>query len=192
MLITGGNGFIGSHLRAFFNADTYDITNGLDVLDYDKLEKAIKGQEIVLHLAGMLGTHELVDNVRKAAEVNILGTINVLEACAKHKVKVLIASKPNVWLNPYSITKKCVEDFVEMYRREHGLEAVITKWFNVYGPGQPLNEEIDYKKAVPTWIVDNAKGKPIVIYGDGKQTMDLVHTEDICSSVAAILNNWDK
>jgi UDP-glucose 4-epimerase len=192
MLITGGEGFIGSHLKKYFNASTYDLKNKQDILDRDALENAIIGQDYVLHLAGMLGTHELVDDVENAVKINILGTINVLDMCAKHKVRVLVASKPNVWKNTYSITKECVENFVEMYRREHGLEAVITKWFNVYGPGQPLEEEIGYKKAVPTWIVDTIRGKKIEIYGDGEQTMDLIHTDDICSSVDAILKNWEK
>jgi UDP-glucose 4-epimerase len=192
ILITGGSGFIGKHLVKGLNAESYDKKDGQDILDKDKLEEAVAGKDYVIHLAGMLGTHELIDNTYNAAMVNIIGTLNVLEACKKHKVKLIEVSKPNVWVNTYSITKDCCEKFTEMYRIEHGLKAVIVKWFNVYGPGQPLMEEAGYQKAIPTWIVAGLKGEPIEIYGNGYQTVDLVHTDDIVDSTKAIIDNFDK
>jgi UDP-glucose 4-epimerase len=79
-----------------------------------------------------------------------------------------------------------------MYRREHGVEAVTVKWFNVYGPGQKLNEEVGYKKFIPTAIVNALRGQDIEIYGNGQQTMDLVHTWDTINATLSLVENWKK
>ena len=195
VIVTGGSGFIGSHLakelRKHHNVTTFDLVDGQDVTDAEQVKEALKGQDFCFHLAGMLGTHELVSETAKAVKINIGGTVNVLDACVEHGVKLIEISKPNVWVNTYSITKDASEQFTEMYRRELGLKASVVKWFNVYGTGQPLFEEAGYKKAIPTWIVDGLKGRPIEIYGNGHQTVDLVHTADTVASVIAMMDNFD-
>lgn len=197
VLVTGGRGFIGSHLvrelkKQNHNVKSFDLTDGQDITSAKEVDEAVEGNDFVFHLAGMLGTHELVGNTKMAVDVNIGGTVNVLDACRKHGVKLIEISKPNVWLNTYSITKEASEMFTEMYRHEFKLKAAVVKWFNVYGPGQKLFEEVGYRKAVPTWIVNGLKGDPLEVYGSGHQTMDLVHTDDTVSSVIAIMNNFDK
>jgi len=83
------------------------------------------GIDTVFHLAGMLGTHELVVNSMKAVSVNIIGTLNILESAKEVGTKVLFMSKPNCWLNTYTITKVASESFCEMYGKEFGVKYVI-------------------------------------------------------------------
>ena len=193
VLVTGSDGFLGSSLvRKLKNHKVkgFDIRSGQDITDLKQVKRAVKGKDFVFHLAGLLGTHELVEDSIIAAKVNIIGTLNVLEACKQYKAKLIFASKPNVWVNTYSITKEAAEKFIEMYREEFGVEAVILKWFNVYGPGQRLFEEVGYRKAIPTWIVNGLKGKPIEIYGSGKQTMDLIHVDDATEAAVAVMRKF--
>lgn len=196
-LVTGGNGFIGSHLVKYLESRNievivFDKKDGCDITDKESLIKKMKGVDIVFHLAGMLGTHELVDCAQEAVKVNVIGTLNVLDVCVDFGAKLIEISKPNCWVNTYTITKVAAESFTDMYRREFGLKAITVKWFNVYGTGQPLVEEAGYKKLIPTAIVNALKNKPIQIYGNGEQTMDLVHTKDSVEAVLTLVDNWDK
>jgi len=190
VLVTGGSGFIGSHLLEELNkkgheVDVFDIKESNDVKcknfitgdikSKDTVDKAMRGRDIVFHLAGLLGTHELVANAIAATEVNVLGTLNILESARKHGVKVVFASKPNCWLNTYTITKVASEKFCLMYHKEFGVDVVILKWFNVYGSRQSLTE---YQKAVPTLIVQALKGEPLLVYGSGEQTADFIYIDD--------------
>lgn len=83
-----------------------------------------------------------------------------------------------------------IESYVEMYRTEFGVEAAIIRWFNAYGPRQPLLTSKGYRKAVPTWIANGLTGKPIEVYGSGEQTMDLVFARDAVSAVLAVMDRW--
>ncbi len=195
--VTGSSGFIGYHLvnellKKFDKVIRYDISHGKSILDEEKVMSTIKSCDFVFHLAGMLGTHELVDNSVEATKVNVIGTLNILNACKKHKANLIFASKPNCWLNTYSITKIACEHFIQMYEIEHGVKSIVVKWFNVYGSGQKLYEEVGYRKFIPTAIVNALKDKPIEIYGNGEQTMDLIHIKDTVEATLALIDNWDK
>ena len=205
-LVTGSSGFIGSHLVKALQKEGHEVggidikqpilhstpTKIVDISSNSNVIDAIAGVDFVFHLAGLLGTHELIDNSYKAVVSNIGGTVNVLEACKKSGAKMILASKPNCWLNTYTITKEAAESFAKMYMEEHGVDIAILKWFNVYGPAQPLMKEMGYKKFIPHAIVDALNGRPIEIYGTGNQTVDLVHTDDTVSAALAVMNNWDK
>lgn len=205
VLVTGGNGFIGSHCVDELKLRGYDVR----ILDVQRsrhahakmilgsvenvaaVNKAVCGCDYVLHLAGLLGTHELVDDSVRATRVNVIGTLNILDACRDHGARLIEVSKPNCWVNTYTITKTAAESFTEMYRREHGVEAVVVKYFNVYGPRQPIVEEVGYQKLIPTAIVHALSGRPIEIYGNGEQTMDLVHTTDVVNATLSVIEHWD-
>lgn len=205
VIITGGSGFIGHHLTTFLVQQGYEVTvfdlrkprvdapckfiKG-NILDKERVTTAIGGHDYVIHLASLLGTSELINCPFEATLTNIGGTIHVLEACRRFRVKLIEVSKPNCWLNTYTITKVAAENFVQMYEREFGVKAVIVRPFNVYGPGQPTLDQAGYQKAVPTWIVNGFSHQPIKIYGDGQQTMDLIHTLDVSRAIATILANW--
>lgn len=188
VLITGGSGFIGCHLVERLEDKGYEVTvldikntNQVknfvkgDVRDKEVVDRVMVGKDVVFHLAGLLGTHELVTDSIAATEVNVLGTLNILEAARKNNVKILFASKPNCWLNTYTITKVASEKFCFMYNKEFKVNTTILKWFNVYGPRQPL---IKYQKAVPTMIIQALKQEPLLVYGSGEQTADFIYIDD--------------
>ncbi len=197
ILITGGSGFIGTHLSNKLEGKitVYDlkppVSSSVTYVQGDirstKIDQVIAQTDVVLHLAGLLGTHELVEKVKEAISVNIEGSVNVMESCSRHNKKLVLISKPNIWPNTYSITKAANEQFAEMYRIEKGLKHIVIKWFNAYGPGQPTFAESGIRKVIPTWFTD----ENIEIYGDGSQTMDLIHTTDIAESTQILLNNLD-
>jgi UDP-glucose 4-epimerase len=203
ILITGGAGFIGSHY-----ADTF-IERGHQVTVFDKMpqihefraefirgdikdrravEEAVRRHDFVIHAGGMLGTHETVNAPTATAQENILGGLNVLDAVTRYGNRLINISKPNVWLNPYSITKDCIEKFCFMHVREFGTKLAIIKPFNVYGPRQKYAR---VQKAIPTWIVQALRGQPLEVFGSGRATMDLVHVNDICNGTAAVLEQFD-
>lgn len=190
VLITGGGGFIGRHLTtilqekgysvAILDRHTKNVLKNVDVFEGDVqdekvVNRAMKGMDYVYHLAGLLGTEELLFNTIEATKVNVIGSLTVMEAAVKNKTKLLLVSKPNPWLNTYSITKETSEKFCMMYRKEFGLQAAIVKWFSVYGPGQ---KHYGVQKAVPTFIVNAFRGKPLPVFDTGKQTADFIYTSD--------------
>lgn len=204
-LVTGSSGFIGSHLVEALLQRGYEVEgidtapsrfkihlHLVDITDPEIITETINGFDYVFHLAGLLGTDELQSDAFRATMVNIGGTVNVLEACRQNGIRMILASKPNPWLNTYSITKIAAESFVEMYRLEHGLEAVVLRWFNVYGPYQPLMEKSGYKKLIPHAIMNILHGDPVEIYGDGKQMIDLIHTSDVVSAMLSVIDNWTR
>jgi UDP-glucose 4-epimerase len=190
VLITGGSGFIGKHLAGLLLNKGYKVAvldrtdknvpkqikvfKG-DVRDKAAVDKAMKGMDYVYHLAGLLGTEELIFNSAEATDVNVIGALRIMDAAAKNKTKLVLISKPNPWLNTYSITKEASEKFCFMYQKEFGLKAAIVKWFSVYGPGQKI---YGVQKAVPTFIVRALEGKPIPVFDKGQQTADFIFTSD--------------
>ena len=146
-------------------------------LDIDGLVQGLEGVDVVFHLAGVLGTEELMYATQNAIRHNIEATVNVLEACRRVGVpRVFYPAKPNDWLNTYSITKRASEEFVWMYDSWFGVEARVIRWRNAYGPGQSL---YPIRKAIPTMIIQGLENEPIEIYGDGSQWVDLEFVTDL-------------
>lgn len=177
--ITGGNGFIG---RA---AAKYAITNGHEVVFFDRPRHdvlgdlaALDGAEQVIHLAGVLGTSELFDTPEIAIDVNVKGTIRVLEWCRKTGAGYVGISMPPVFPSVYTATKICADHLAKAWGQTYGVRTATVRAFNAYGPGQKHGPGHP-QKILPTFATESWAGRPIPIWGDGTQTVDLVHSDDV-------------
>jgi nucleoside-diphosphate-sugar epimerase len=140
-----------------------------------------------MHLAGVLGTQETVDDPLPAIEVNILGGLNIFKAIRRYEVPAANIAAANHWMwNPYSITKKAAERFALMANKEWGTRIALVRGLNVYGPRQ---KAYPVKKIMPNLILPALEGRPIVIYGDGEQIMDMIWVEDVAEIMCRALLN---
>lgn len=159
-----------------FGVGAVELVRG-DITRPDDLYDAFRGADEVYHLAGVLGTSELEDSVLEAVEGNIVGSINVFAAALRADVPtVFFPSKPNVWLNTYTITKFAAEQFAQLYAAQHAIRIPSLRYFNAYGPRQSLSP---IRKLVPAFAVQALRGSPLSIYGDGAQTVDLIYAPDL-------------
>lgn len=147
-----------------------------NIMDRASLPPVFEGADEIYHLAGQLGTSELESAMRGAIEVNIIGSLNVFETAIACKVpRLFLASKPNVWLNTYTITKYTAEKIGHLLTRYNPIRISVLKYFNLYGPGQKL---YPVRKILPTFAIQAMRGLPIQIYGDGSQTVDMLFVND--------------
>jgi len=189
VLVTGAAGFIGRALTQRLMSDKREViafdkksdanwTNFIqgDIVSFN-FDDILQDVDIVFHLAGLLGTTELFHRIIEAEKINVLGTLNLLESMRRNDVTTIVfTSKPNVWrYNVYTITKENCERYLEMYKEIYGFKTIITRPFNVYGPNEQL---IEYRKAIPYFIINALKGKPLEIFGDGQQTLDPIYIDD--------------
>jgi len=215
IVITGGSGFIMSHLAErlsetgrevvlFDNNEQhslYEETKALlarkrnlrfvqgDVRDRTAVGELIRGAEIVYHFAALMGTSSRFREWEiPTVEVNIVGTINVLQASLKAGVKYLIhPPRPPlaVWLTPYIISKTAQTLFTQMYHQVHGLPTIGLNIQNCYGPRErpvlnpdPLRPH-EGRKLVASSIQAALKDEPIIVFGDGEQSSDFVYIDDV-------------
>lgn len=190
VLVTGGNGFIGSYVVAeLYKRDrdplVFDRRSGGqraifgDVRDRTAVETAVQQCGGVIHLAGLLGTQETVKQAHAAAETNVMGTLNVLAAAHQYEVPTVVISVGNHWMiNSYSISKNCAERFAQMYRNELDARVCVVRALNAYGPRQKTEP---VRKIIPTFVTACIEDEPIEVYGDGEQIMDMVYVEDVAS-----------
>ncbi len=189
-LITGGRGFIGQYLAAHLEAmgqrvSYFDATEGNDVVNRDLVFEKMQDQDVIFHLAGVLGTHELNTQAYEATKVNILGAVNVFDAAKQSGARVVLAAKPNPWLNTYTITKEAAEQFALMYAKEFNTDIRAARFFSLYGPGQKTKDH-GVQKAIPTFIMSALSGEPLPIFGTGRQTADFIHAQDATKAMAIL------
>jgi UDP-glucose 4-epimerase len=218
ILITGGAGFIGSNI-----ADAL-LAKGHNVIVFDNLSSGKKENvnkkakfykaniyykkkvdeifkkekpQIVIHHAAQIDVRKSVDNPFFDAEVNILGSINILNACVENKVKKIIfassggsvygecrssATKEDIKTNPlspYAIAKNSVENYINFYSIVHGLDYTILRYGNVYGPRQDPHGEAG---VVAIFAARMLKNEEVTVFGDGKQMRDYVYVGDVVNA----------
>lgn len=150
-----------------------------NILNIELLKELFRGADAVYNFAGVLGTSELNSNSTSAVNINIIGALNVFDACITTNVpSVFYPSKPNVWLNTYSITKFASEQFTQLYNKQKTINISSLRLFNVYGCGQHL---YPIRKIVPTFALQAMLGIPLQIYGSGEQTVDMINVIDVAS-----------
>lgn len=217
VLITGGAGFIGSHLTDALLANGHsvrildDLSTGKrsnlpldnpaleliegDVADAALVARAMAGCSAVAHLAAVASVQASVDDPVRTHQSNFIGTLNVCEAMRQAGVKrVLFASSAAVYgnngegqaidedtskapLTPYASDKLASEFYLDFYRRQHDLEPVVFRFFNIYGPRQDPSSP--YSGVISIFSERAQKGLPISVFGDGEQTRDFVYVEDL-------------
>jgi len=228
ILLTGGAGFIGSHLAAYLLSRDYHVIvydnestgnranlppqvefiSG-DVCDSEALGAVFsQGIDAVLHIAGQASIRVSFADPDTDLNVNTRGTIRVLQQCIAHRVpRLLFASTMTVYgdrptiptpenepPNPisfYAVTKYAAERYVHITAERPDLDftfnATSLRMFNVYGPGQRLNNP--YQGVLAIFIGNVLRGEPIKIFGDGEQARDFVHVADVARAWADALEN---
>ncbi|HXV18882.1 MAG TPA: NAD-dependent epimerase/dehydratase family protein, partial [Candidatus Omnitrophota bacterium] len=215
-LVTGGAGFIGSHLvellvkkghkvRVLDNFSTgfasylkpfqgkVEVQKG-DVRNTRDCLRAVRGVEVVFHEAAFTSVAKSVETPSEVHEIDATGTLNMLEAAKTAGVRRFVyASSCSVYgnatrfplregdpikpLSPYAVAKLTGELYTYSYFVNYGLETVALRYFNVFGSRQ--NPMSKYSAAVPGILSRLKKGQAPVIYGDGKQSRDFVHADDV-------------
>jgi nucleoside-diphosphate-sugar epimerase len=128
-------------------------------------------------MGGKLGTSELEDSMQAAVAANITGALNIFETSVAAGVPaVFYPTKPNVWLNTYTVTKVAAEQFAMIFNELHPIQIRSLRYFNAYGPWQALGP---VRKIIPYFAARALMGAPIEVYGDGEQTVDMIFSEDV-------------
>ena len=213
-VVTGGAGFIGSNIVGALTRDGCPVTvldnlsSGYesnlrpfpavrffkgDVRDPEAVATALEGADVVFHLAASVGNKRSIDDPLTDAEINVLGTIRILEAARKYGVKkIVVTSSAGIFGelktlpiredhqvepdSPYGCTKLCQEKLCLAYAKLYGIDAVALRYFNVYGPNQRFDA---YGNVIPIFAFQMLRGEPITIFGDGEQTRDFIHVDDV-------------
>lgn len=223
ILVTGGAGFIGSHIVEHYckqhqvcvldNFRTGSLKN-LDGFDFQLIDAsindrlavraALKGVDIVFHLAAMVSVPESVLKPIECNETNVIGLLTVLEEAANAGVRKLCFSSsaavygnnPSVPKNeemlpeprsPYAVTKLDGEFYCQQFAEAGRIETVALRFFNVFGPRQDPSGA--YAAAVPIFFHQALNHMPITIYGDGGQTRDFVYVKDIVGALDFLANS---
>jgi UDP-glucose 4-epimerase len=213
-LVTGGAGFIGSNLVKQLVLDGHEVAvldnlmSGYicnldpfpevrfvegDVRDEAAVADAIKGAEVVFHLAASVGNKRSIDHPITDAEINVIGTLRVLEAARREGIRKIVTSSsagifgelktlpiredhPVEPDSPYGCTKLCEEKQCLAYAKLYDIEAVCLRYFNVYGPNQRFDA---YGNVIPIFAFKMLRGETLTIFGDGEQTRDFINVHDV-------------
>lgn len=213
-LVTGGAGFIGSNIVRGLFEDGHEVvvldnlTSGYrvnmdpipgvefvegDIRDEALVDRVMEGVEVVFHLAASVGNKRSIDHPIDDAEINVIGTLMLLEAARRHGVRKIVASssagifgelktlpiaedhavEPD---SPYGCTKLCKEKLCLAYAKLYDIEAVCLRYFNVYGPNQRFDA---YGNVIPIFVFQMLRNETVTIFGDGEQTRDFINVTDV-------------
>jgi len=211
-LVTGGAGFIGSNLVELLLGEGHEVVvlddlssgyvenlfhrtdfiNG-DVSAAGVAESAAAGCDVIFHLAASVGNTRSIDNPVRDSEINVIGTLRVLEAARSHGINRVVASSsagifgelktlpiaedhPQDPDSPYGASKLAEEKMCLVYNKLYGMKNVALRYFNVFG----LRQRYDaYGNVIPIFAEKMLRHQTVTIFGDGEQTRDFVHAADV-------------
>ena len=204
ILVTGGAGFIGSNLIKSLVEKGFNVTSLDDYstgsksneiqdvkyynLDIEKISKINESIDICYHLAAQSRFHPSFEDPEESFRINVLGTSRVMEWAKKKKVKVVYAgssSKHHVPSDsPYAMYKFLGEEVCKLYKKSYNVNVAIARFYNVYGPGENIDEK--YGNVIGIWRSKVIQGEPLPIVGDGNQKRDFIHVYDIVNGLIKI------
>ena len=226
VLITGGAGFIGSHtadllmeqgtaVRILDNLssghrhnlpDQHPLMEFIegDICDTECVNQAMQGVSHCLHLAAQVSVVASLEDPAFSAQQNILGFVNVLDACQKNQVTRLVyASSAAIYgnpvqlpllekhadlqLSPYGLEKKINEDYSDLYHRLYGFSSLGMRFFNVFGPRQ--DPKSPYAGVIALFVDRISDNKPLSVFGNGEQTRDFIYVRDVARTNVAALQS---
>ncbi|RRV22214.1 NAD-dependent epimerase/dehydratase family protein [Pseudomonas sp. o96-267] len=177
-----------------------------DVADAEVVAQAVAGCAGVVHLAAVASVQASVDDPVSTHQSNFIGTLNVCEAMRQHGVRrVVYASSAAIYgnngegvaideatakapLTPYASDKLSGEHYLDFYRRQHGLEPAVFRFFNIFGPRQDPSSP--YSGVISIFTQRAQQGLPISVFGDGEQTRDFFYVGDlVVLLMQALLND---
>jgi nucleoside-diphosphate-sugar epimerase len=215
VLVTGGAGFIGSHLverllqaghevrlldsfvtgqrENVAHLGAAEVVEG-DVQSFERVHHASRGCDVVLHQAALPSVPRSIADPLMTNVVNVTGTLNVLLAARDNEVRrVVYASSSSVYgsnpelpktesllpepFSPYSVSKLAGEGYCRAFKHVYGLESVVLRYFNVFGPRQ--NPRSQYSAVVPRFVGAALEGRRPTIFGDGEQSRDFTFVENV-------------
>jgi len=219
-LVTGGAGFIGSNLVRFLLdqgeeavvldnfatgkrenlaevADRIELIEG-DIRDLETVRDAADGCVTIFHEAALGSVPRSIEDPRTTNDVNVNGTVNVLEAARAGGRRVVFAASSSAYgdqkespkhegmlpapISPYAASKISCEAYVRGYAAAYGMQTISLRYFNVFGPRQdPAGA---YAAAIPAFISQLIRGQQPVVFGDGEQSRDFCHIDNVCQA------NW--
>lgn len=222
VVVTGGAGFIGANLCRMLSSMPSvtevvaydDLSTGFrsnlehldsvqlieaSILDATALQAATDGAHAVVHLAARPSVPLSLADPMASHEVNVTGTLRVLEAARETGCYVVVASSSAVYgenptspkhealaqqpLSPYGVTKVATEGYAAAYLHSFGVPTLALRFFNVFGPLQPAGHA--YAAVVPAFVEAALNGRPIPVHGDGLQVRDFVYVDTVAATLAA-------
>jgi UDP-glucose 4-epimerase len=218
-LVTGGAGFIGHHLvlglldagwgvtviddlstgyaeRLMPFADRIEFIES-DIRDSAALDRAISGSDVVFHEAAIPSVARSVADPRRSNDVNVTGTIEMMLAAARAKVRrIVFAGSSSVYgispelprretqradpRSPYAVSKLAAEHYIHTLGELTGIETVVLRYFNIFGPGQ--DPKSTYAAVVPRFITAALRSEAPTVYGDGHQSRDFTYIDNVVAA----------
>ncbi len=221
VLVTGGAGFIGSHVAAVLLAQDHDVTvldnlsagyrrlcpDGArfiegDLADEERLPGWLRGHDAVIHMAGFIEVERSVREPLAFTINNVVNSVRLLEGMRQADVgKIVFSSSACVYgvpsrlpireddplgvqSNPYGASKVSIESFVATYNQVHGMDAVILRYFNPYGPNELHRPETH---AIPNFVRAALARRPMPLYWKGETVRDYIYVEDLARAHVEVL-----
>jgi UDP-glucose 4-epimerase len=211
VLVTGGAGFIGSHVVDRLVEGNYEVVvidnllvgerhhvpKGVrlvevDILNFDQLHPYFEGAWGVIHAAAIPRIAWGLADPCLTTATNVLGTVNVLEAARRHKIRRFVHSSSYALSspsNPYNVSKLAAEEYVRIYHELYGLKTISLRYSNVYGPRQ--SDKGPGLNLLPALQRSKKEHGKLFITGDGTQDRDLIYVTDVArANLLALQSDW--